>query len=109
GGVNQQANGGRNGPCVISTSCTQIPTSKSVCEDNGGVYWGAGHTDASVVDPDGQGYKLCADVNRALFKAGKDPITVLPETSMAVRNDRFKLVRNITQTYESATDSIGLV
>ena len=109
GGVNQQANGGRNGPCVINSSCTQIPTSKSVCEDNGGVYWGPGHTHASVYDPSGAGYKLCGDVNRALSQAGQPLITILPETSMAIRNDRFKLVRNITQTYVPATDAVELV
>src|SRR5690606_17573003 len=32
---------------------------------------------------------------------------ILPETVMAIRNDDYKLVRNITQTYESSTDSFG--
>ena len=36
-GTNLQANGAINGPCVISGGCTQIPVSKSVCEDNNGV------------------------------------------------------------------------
>ena len=34
-GLNLQPNGGRNGPCMFNTSCTHIPVSKSVCEDNG--------------------------------------------------------------------------
>jgi hypothetical protein len=38
-GVNQQANGAINGPCQIS-GCTQIPVTKSVCEDNSGIWWG---------------------------------------------------------------------
>lgn len=107
GGVNQQANGGRNGACVINTSCTQIPTSKSVCEDNQGIWWGPEYTDASVVANGGAGYNMCAKVNQALFKNNRELLTILPETSTAIRNDRYKLVRNTTQTYESATDSFG--
>src|SRR5690606_8316497 len=106
GGVNQQANGGRNGPCVISTSCTQIPTSKSVCEDNQGVWWGPGYTDSSVIPNDGAGYPLCAHVNQALFKQGRDLLTILPETSAAIRDTTYKLVRNTTQSYEPSSDSV---
>lgn len=109
GGVNLQANGGRNGPCLINSSCTQIPTSKSVCEDNGGIFWGPGHTDPSVIDESGAGYKMCGEVSKALILANKDPITILPETSMAIRDDRYKLVRNITQNYEAASDTFSLV
>ncbi|GAA5235054.1 sulfatase-like hydrolase/transferase [Verticiella sediminum] len=107
GGINQQANGGRNGPCVINnTTCTQIPTSKSVCEDNLGVWWGADYTDPSVVDNGGAGYPICAEVNRALVKADRPMLSILPETSMAIRNDRYKLVRNVSQVYVPATDTI---
>jgi hypothetical protein len=108
GGVNQQANGGRNGPCVITTSCTQIPTSKSVCEDNQGIWWGPDYTDSSVIDNGGAGYKICSEVNQARYKNGLDLLTVFPETSTAIRDEKYKLVRNITQTYEIATDSLGL-
>lgn len=104
GGINQQANGGRNGPCVISATCTQIPTSKSVCEDNQGIWWGENYTDSSVIPNNGAGYKICADVNQALYNAGRDMLGILPETSMAVRNDEFKLVRNITRNYTPATN-----
>ncbi|MVW79104.1 sulfatase family protein [Bordetella sp. 02P26C-1] len=103
GGVNYQANGGRNAPCVINTTCTQIPTSKGVCEDNQGVYWGPGYTDASVIPNDGEGYKMCADVNRALYNAGRDMVDIMPETSIAVRNDQYKLVRNTTQNFDPTT------
>lgn len=103
GGVNQQAHGNRNGPCIVNTSCTQIPTSKSVCEDNQGIWWGPGYTDPSVVENGGAGYALCADVNQALHDANRPVFTVLPETSMAVRNERFKLVRNITTDFNPAT------
>jgi hypothetical protein len=107
GGLNQQANGGRNGPCVISTTCTHIPTSKSVCEDNQGIWWGQNYTDSSVIPNGGAGYPLCASVNQALFKQGRDLITILPEMSAAIRDDTFKLVRNTGQAYDPATDSIG--
>ena len=47
-GLNLQLDGGLNGPCNFGTSCSHIPVSKSVCEDNGGVWWGAGATDPST-------------------------------------------------------------
>src|SRR5690606_15043017 len=75
GGLNLQANGGRNGPCILAdAACTVIPTSKSVCEDNLGVWWGKDYNDNSGViptDPPGVGYETCADVNKALADAGK--------------------------------------
>ena len=37
-GTNLQVNRAINGPCVIDNSCTQIPVTKSVCEDNSGVF-----------------------------------------------------------------------
>jgi len=105
GGVNLQANGARNSPCVISTSCTQIPVSKAVCEDNQGIFWGPGYTDPSVVPNGGVGYKMCSDVNQALYNASRPMVGILPETSIAVRNDRFKLVRNTTQNFNSTTQA----
>jgi hypothetical protein len=106
GGLNQQANGGRNGPCVISTACTVIPTSKSVCEDNSGVWWGAGHTDATVLtNPSGgDGYLSCAAVNQARYKSGISLLNLVPESSVAIRNERYKLVRNTSENYVPATD-----
>jgi hypothetical protein len=45
GGLNLQAFGSHNPSCVFPVSgslaqCSQTPVSKSVCEDNGGVWWG---------------------------------------------------------------------
>ena len=110
-GVNIQANGARNGPCVMSRtssqpgSCTQIPTSKSVCEDNAGVWWGPGHTDPSVIDPGGAGHAQCWEVNRAIAAAGAapGPVLVLPERTLAMRDERYKLVRNTTLNHDPAT------
>ncbi|WP_322994729.1 sulfatase-like hydrolase/transferase [Castellaniella sp.] len=108
GGLNQQANGGRNGPCVMSTACTVIPTSKSVCEDNQGIYWGAGYDDASVIptNPPGAGYATCADVNEARYKADpqQSQLTLVPESSVAIRNEHYKLVVNTSVDYDPTTD-----
>lgn len=109
GGVNYQANGGRNAPCAISTTCTQIPVSKNVCEDNGGVWWGPGYTDPSVVPNGGAGYAMCYDVNRALYSSGLAMLDIAAETSIAIRDNRFKLVRNITQEYISSSNSVQTI
>lgn len=108
-GFNTQAGGGRNGPCVINTSCTQIPMTKSVCEDNAGVWWGRGYSDPSVVPNGGAGYAGCCQVNQALHRSGQSMVSVVPEISSAIRNERYKIVRNTTQTYDTAADSCGPV
>lgn len=109
GGYNIQANGGRNAPCVISqSSCTQIPISKSVCEDNNGVWWGPGATDVTVINAP-TGYQSCCQVNQALFGAAQAQITINPEISIGIRNDRYKIVRNTVQTYDSVADSCSPV
>lgn len=104
GGFNIQANGGRNAPCVMSmSSCTQVPISKSVCEDNGGVWWGSGYNQNSgVIDNGGVGYTSCYQVNQALYNQSSGMSTqvkINPETSTAIRNDRYKLIQNTTQTF----------
>jgi hypothetical protein len=109
GGFNIQANGARNGPCSISTSCTQIPISKEVCEDNQGVWWGPGYSDPSVIPNGGAGYQMCGQVNQALYKAGRPLLDILPDVSTAIRNDQYKLVRNTIQTYQPASDTIAMV
>ncbi|MEB2315612.1 MAG: sulfatase-like hydrolase/transferase [Xanthomonadaceae bacterium] len=111
-GINIQANDGRNGPCILNRtsqaggSCTQIPTSKSVCEDNLGVWWGAGYTDPMVVDNGGAGYARCWQVNQAILAAdpGGLPVEVLAESSVAIRDADYKLVRNTAVNYDSATN-----
>lgn len=108
-GFNTQANGGRNGPCIINSACTQIPMTKSVCEDNSGTWWGAGYTDPSVVPNGGAGYGSCCQVNQALHRSGQAQVSVLPEFSTAVRDDRYKVIRNSTQTYDIASDSCAPV
>lgn len=104
GGMNLQANGARNGPCVISTTCTVIPTSKSVCEDNQGAWWGPNYTSDTVIDNGGVGYETCAAVNQARYGKGQALLSILPESSVAVRNDQYKLVRNSALDYNPTTD-----
>src|SRR3546814_580620 len=109
GGMNQQANGARNGPCVISGACTVIPTSKSVCEDNEGVWWGSGHDDPSVQpNPGPSGYLTCAAINEALYNAtpSQPMLTLVPESSIAIRNERYKLVRNSSEDYDPTSNSV---
>lgn len=108
-GFNTQPGGGRNGPCVINTACTQIPMTKSVCEDNAGTWWGSGYTDASVVPNGGAGYATCCQVNQALHRSGQAMVSIVPETSSAIRNARYKVIRNTTQTYDTAADTCGPV
>lgn len=111
GGFNIQANGARNAPCVMSMStCTQVPISKSVCQDNGGVWWGTGYTDSSVLPPpSGQtGYTSCYQVNQALYNQSGGPssyypIKITPQTSTAIRNDKYKLIMNTVQTFDPST------
>ncbi len=109
GGMNLQANGARNGPCVISTTCTVIPTSKSVCEDNLGDWWGPNYTASTVIDNGGAGYETCAAVNQALYKDGQPMLTILPESSVAVRDVHYKLVRNSALNYIPATDGFETI
>ena len=105
-GVNFQANGAINGPCVIAGGCTQIPVSKSVCEDNNGVWWGSGH-DAEITDgapPDG--FVYCCQVNQ--FVVANDrvdmPYSITPLVSVGIRNDHFKIVQNTVNAYVSQDD-----
>ncbi|MCC5872748.1 MAG: sulfatase-like hydrolase/transferase [Gammaproteobacteria bacterium] len=93
-GLNLQANGVINGPCVIN-SCTQIPNIRSICEDNNGVWWGEGN-EASVngiLAPE-QGFEFCSEVLDFVTSNGGDAFAIQPLVSIAVRNEGFKLVEN---------------
>lgn len=106
-GYGNQANGQRYGPCVITgNSCSQIPVSKSVCEDNQGVWWGPGYDHASVIDNGGVGYLGCGEVNQALYKDGQAQLSIQPETNMAIRNEHYKLLRLTSQHYDIGSDSV---
>lgn len=116
-GPNLQANGGVNGPCQFpgannSPSCSQIPVTKGVCEDNGGTWFGEGgsgtYTTTSRLDPNAQvsmpipseGFKYCCQVQQYIYDNNGVPGSVVPTTSLAVRDlDGYKLVRNQWNNY----------
>jgi hypothetical protein len=102
-GVNLQANGAIYGPCVIGTGCTQIPVSKSVCEDNNGVWWGEGLDAPITAGAPPDGFTYCCQVNQ--FVVANDlvdtPYTVTPLVSVGIRNDHYKIVENSFNAYVS--------
>ncbi len=104
---NLQADGTINGPCTFSSNCSQIPVTKSVCEDNAGTWWGKGATAAITAGIPPEGLTYCCNVNQ--FLAAKDPpeppFSILPLSSTAIRNDEYKIVTNFTQAYDAATNA----
>ncbi len=100
-GPNLQVNDGVNGPCVIQSSCTQIPVSKGVCEDNNGVWWGAGADDPLTAGVPSEGLARCCNVNAFRDTQGQPTYTITPDSSVAIRDDRYKIVQNTFWAYES--------
>ena len=117
-GPNLQANGGMNGPCQFPgsspPSCSQIPVTKGVCEDNGGTWFGVG-ADAYYPTPNGttsttlipsSGFTYCCQAQQWIAENGGVAGTVIPTTSMAVRDKiGFKLVRNEYNNYDATSES----
>ncbi len=111
GGLNLQANGAHNPPCVFGgdgspAQCSQTPLSKSVCEDNGGVWWGPGATDQHTF---GGGLAECWQVNQSIWKheGGNYSTTKVsqnPQKTIATRNQDYKLVYNQWFDYNIRTD-----
>jgi len=100
-GPNIQAGDALNGPCIINDSCTQIPVTKEVCQDNGGTWWGA---DSDIEGLPEGGLTQCCQVNQFLHDTADPGETVTyysiqPLTSMAVRNGTYKVVRNYKVAY----------
>ena len=104
-GINYQANGALNGPCQIGNTCTQIPVTKGVCEDNGGIWWGAGATDPVTAGIPAAGLQYCCQVNIWRTNQGQSTYTLQPLDSVAVRNDRYKVVSNYFNDYDAATNA----
>ncbi len=104
-GINDQANGALNGPCQISSTCTQIPVTKSVCEDNGGIWWGTGATDPATAGIPAGGFTYCCDVNVWQKNHNQPTYTLQPLDSSAVRNERYKIVSNYFQWYDSDSNT----
>ncbi|MBY0278838.1 sulfatase-like hydrolase/transferase [Candidatus Binatia bacterium] len=97
-GPNLQANGAINGPCTIGSTCTQIPVTKSVCHDNNGTWYGAEPDDPGV--PPG-GFTYCCEVSAYLAAQGQQPLLIAPLSALAIRDDRYKIVRNSGKAYVS--------
>ncbi|ACE84607.1 sulfatase-like hydrolase/transferase [Cellvibrio japonicus] len=110
GGLNIQLDQGRNGPCVINNLCSHTPVNKAVCEDNGGTWWGMGADDPQVAAYGSGDLAHCWQVNQAIYRHDPDAYAQnrreMGWTSyLAIRNDHYKLVRNRTQDYDTATDN----
>lgn len=108
-GPNLQANGAVNGPCQFpgsgdTPSCSQIPVTKGVCEDNGGTWFGPGATGTWEGVPV-QEFTYCCQVQKYLADQNVTPGTVVPTTGIAVRDDSgFKLVRNLVNDYDPSSE-----
>src|SRR5262249_14689384 len=98
-GANLQANGAINGPCTISSTCTQIPVTKSVCHDNDGTWYGPEPDDPAIP---AAGFQYCCEVVDYLTEAGEQPaLSIAPHSSLAIRNDHYKIVQNSAMQYVS--------
>lgn len=109
-GPNIQADGAMNGPCQFANSCSQIPVTKSVCQDNGGVWFGEGGTGTYPTEGGtpipSNGFTYCCQVQIWLHDNGYPATKVNPETGVAIRDSRgYKLVRNSLNDYDSTTNS----
>lgn len=104
-GPNLQANFAINAPCTISSSCTQIPVTKSVCEDNNGVWWGEGHDAPETEGIPEDGFQYCCQVQQFLCEDPDCvPFTLQPLNSIGIRNKRYKIVQNTSKLYVSQSD-----
>jgi hypothetical protein len=84
-----------NPPCVIGNACTQIPVTQSVCTDNKGVWWGPQSITARYFATSAQPtFAYCCQVNEYLNSNGQPTNSLQSLRSVAVRNDRYKLVKN---------------
>jgi hypothetical protein len=111
-GPNLQANGTVNGPCMLAgnTSCSQIPVTKHVCNDNGGVWWGVGAqpTDDKT-QPVPQEY--CCQVlnymqqNNIQAGTALTDVAIQPLSSVGIRNANYKLVENNYESYAPGSTS----
>src|SRR5690606_4512702 len=110
GGLNIQRDEGRNGPCVIGTACSHTPVNKTVCEDNGGVWWGQGADNTTeLVDYNSGNLEQCWQVNQAIYYS--DPASYDSQRVemgwtryQAIRNEHYKLVHNHALGYDPLSD-----
>ena len=107
---NIQTNGSINGPCITTnpagTSCTNMPPTKGVCNDNGGVWWGEGATDND--DPNNPGpvpLTSCCEVAIWNHDHGGLIPNINSQANLAIRNVNYKNVRTYTKAYDSKTNA----
>jgi hypothetical protein len=108
GGLNLQKDGAHNPPCVFEgtpSQCSQTPVSHSVCNDNGGTWWGPGGDPGTY----GGGLAECWQVNQVIWKHEAEnyatkKVSQNPQRAIAVRNQHYKLVRNQSYDYDIETD-----
>lgn len=101
-GPNLQVNGTMNPPCQFSGSCSQMPPTIGVCEDNGGVWFGP-ENGISGVPTDG--FSNCCEVQIWKHDNNQSTTLISPTTTMAVRDDQYKLIRNISKDYNATNNS----
>ncbi|MGH8605146.1 MAG: hypothetical protein ACREXR_20870, partial [Gammaproteobacteria bacterium] len=83
---NITANGERNPPCVLASTCITLTPTKQFCEAQGGVWYGPG-ADPEHGGPNG--VATCCDVKNQFVP----DLDLLPTAQKATRNDHFKLVQ----------------
>jgi len=117
GGQNIQLNGGDNGACVLGASdtstgnCSQSPLDKSICEENGGVWWGPGATDPTAVAlTNGQGVQACWQVNQAIYNSNPNTystakVSIEPQSFYATRDNNYKYVVNSWLDFDPETST----
>lgn len=101
-GTNHHANGEMNSPCVFSNggTCSQITPDAGVCHDNGGVWFGENPDDASAP---AQGFGKCCELATWQQHTGQTVVdTIYPKEAYAVRDEQYKLVRNVYDAYDEA-------
>lgn len=111
GDLNIQPNGAINGPCLLAGggTCSHIPVTKGVCEDNGGIWWGDGASDSD--DPNNPGpvpLTHCCDVSSYKLSHGvaaADLPKIVPQRNLGIRDVNYKLVQNFTKDFDATTNA----
>ena len=91
----------------INTCTTLFPT-KALCQDGyGGIWYGAGT--GAVLPPayESTGLQTCCQVNQYLHSINEPPAALLPQSSYAVRDKDYKLIRQTVVDYDPANPDLG--
>ena len=93
-------------PCVLSfgnaaNTCIQLFAAQSLCNSEGGVWWG--EPDGS--NPSGVGagapQPSCCAVNEYLAANNLEPYSVQPDSQLAMRNEQYKLVQATSTDWDA--------